>query len=141
LDNILLTNDGKLFHVDYGFFLGKDPKPLTPAVRLTREMIEGFGGLESNGYQSYLKHCTEAFCIIRRYAPLLLNIFALVCDSGLPGIDSSREAIGFLYTRLRLDLDEDEATEFITRTINESCNLLFPQLMERVHKAAQRNRK
>ncbi len=40
LDNILITNDGKLFHVDFGFILGNDPKPMPPAVRLTQEMIE-----------------------------------------------------------------------------------------------------
>ncbi len=46
LDNILVTEDGRLFHVDFGFILGADPKPLPPLVRLTKEMVEGMGGFQ-----------------------------------------------------------------------------------------------
>lgn len=156
LDNILLTGDGRLFHVDFGFILGRDPKPLPPAVRLTREMIDGMGGIGSNGFQSYLRHCCVAYRILRRYAPLLINVFSCVCDS-LPGLDPAKD-VGFLFSRLRLDLDDDAASEHISKIISDSANALFPQLMEKVtrmiincrqrlilflkvHKAAQKNRK
>jgi phosphatidylinositol 3-kinase len=140
LDNILITNDGKVFHVDYGFILGRDPKPLPPAVRLTIEMIEGMGGLDSSGYQSYLTHCASAYRILRRFSPLLIALFTVVCE-GLPGIESTRDAISFLYLRLNLHLDDEQASEYIKKTINDSAQLLFPQLMERLHKAAQNKRK
>lgn len=141
LDNILLTRDGCLFHVDYGFILGKDPKPLPPLVRLTKEMIEGFGGSESAGYSTFLEHCVAAFRILRRFAPLLIAVFSLICDSGLPGIDSSREAQGFLHQRLRLDLDDDQSSDYIRRMMNETATLLAPQLMEKIHTAVQKKRK
>ncbi len=133
LDNILVTNDGKIFHVDYGFILGRDPKPLPPAVRLTTEMIEGMGGLDSAGYQSYLTHCASAYRVLRRFSPLLLALFTLVCE-GLPGIESAKDALSFLYGRLNLHLDDDQASELVKKTINDSAQLLFPQLMERLHK-------
>ena len=41
----MLTSSGKLFHVDFGFMLGRDPKPLPPPVKITRDMIETMGGL------------------------------------------------------------------------------------------------
>lgn len=34
LDNLLLTDDGRLFHVDYGYILGKDPKPFPPPMKV-----------------------------------------------------------------------------------------------------------
>lgn len=46
LDNLLLQDDGRLFHVDFGFILGKDPKPFPPPMKLCKEMVEAMGGAE-----------------------------------------------------------------------------------------------
>lgn len=46
LDNLLLQDDGRLFHVDFGFILGRDPKPFPPPMKLCKEMVEAMGGAE-----------------------------------------------------------------------------------------------
>jgi phosphatidylinositol 3-kinase len=33
-----------MFHVDFGFILGRDPKPMPPPMKLTSEMINAMGG-------------------------------------------------------------------------------------------------
>nr|GEU68955.1 phosphatidylinositol 3-kinase, root isoform [Tanacetum cinerariifolium] len=44
LDNHLLRDDGCLFHVDFGYIFGYDPKPLPPPMKLCKDMLEAMGG-------------------------------------------------------------------------------------------------
>ncbi|VDK89001.1 unnamed protein product, partial [Onchocerca ochengi] len=45
LHNLLLCENGRMFHVDFGYILGRDPKPFSPPpMKLTSEMINGMGG-------------------------------------------------------------------------------------------------
>lgn len=67
LDNLLLTKDGKLFHIDFGFILGRDPKPMPPPMKLSKEMVEAMGGIQSEYYQEFRKLCYTAFLHLRRY--------------------------------------------------------------------------
>lgn len=66
LDNLLLTSNGKLFHIDFGYILGRDPKPLPPPMKLSKEMVEGMGGVNSEHYQEFRKQCYTAFLHLRR---------------------------------------------------------------------------
>lgn len=46
MHNLLLCENGKMFHVDFGYILGRDPKPFAPPpMKLTSEMVNGMGGL------------------------------------------------------------------------------------------------
>lgn len=74
LDNLLLTRDGKLFHIDFGYILGRDPKPLPPPMKLSKEMVDAMGGVNnSEHYQQFRKLCYTAFLHLRRY---LIFIFS-----------------------------------------------------------------
>ena len=50
LENILVLKNGRMFHVDFGFILGKNPPKkglLVPPIRINQPMIEGMGGYKS----------------------------------------------------------------------------------------------
>lgn len=64
---------GKLFHIDFGYILGRDPKPLPPPMKLSREMVEAMGGIHSEHYQEFRKQCYTAFLHLRRYIFVLYN--------------------------------------------------------------------
>jgi len=66
LDNLLLTTSGKLFHIDFGYILGRDPKPLPPPMKLSKEMVEAMGGINSEYYYKFRKQCYKAFLHLRR---------------------------------------------------------------------------
>lgn len=86
LDNIMLTRDGHLFHVDFGYIFGRDPKPLPPPMRLTKEMIDGMGGPESNNYKRFKSYCCQAYNILRKSANLVLNLLNLMRDAGIEAL-------------------------------------------------------
>lgn len=57
---------GKLFHVDFGYILGRDPKPMPPPMKLSKEMVEAMGGVNSEHYNEFRKQCYTAFLHLRR---------------------------------------------------------------------------
>ncbi|KAF2286665.1 hypothetical protein GH714_023353 [Hevea brasiliensis] len=86
LDNLLLRDDGRLFHVDFGFILGRDPKPFPPPMKLCKEMVEAMGGAESQYYTRFKSYCCEAYNILRKSSNLILNLFHLIAGSNIPDI-------------------------------------------------------
>ncbi|KAK1320919.1 hypothetical protein QJS10_CPA03g00525 [Acorus calamus] len=138
LDNLLLRDDGRLFHVDFGFILGRDPKPFPPPMKLCKEMVEAMGGAESQYYTRFKSYCCEAYNILRKSNNLILNLFHLMAGSRIHDIALDPEkSILKLQEKFRLDLDDEEAVHFFQDLINESVSALFPQMVETIHRWAQ----
>ena len=55
-------------------------------MKLTKEMIEGMGGFNSQHFQEFRTLCYTGFLHLRRHANLLLNLFALMVDASIPDI-------------------------------------------------------
>lgn len=136
LDNIMVRNNGCLFHIDFGFILGKDPKPYPPPFRLTKEMAEAMGYPDDPNYtQKFKTKCCQAFNCLRKHAPLLLNLMSLMKDAGIEHLEEET-AISKFQDRFRLDLGDEDAERFFLSLINESLNALVPVVLERFHKIA-----
>jgi phosphatidylinositol 3-kinase len=52
-DNLMLRSEGHLFHIDFGFILGADPKIFPPPFKLTYQMVEAMGGEASEEYEQF----------------------------------------------------------------------------------------
>lgn len=145
LDNILLTPAGTMFHIDFGFILGRDPKPLPPPMKLCKEMVEGMGGAKSEGYTKFIELCCTAFNILRKSADLILNMFVLMSDAKIKDVDhnaaDSLNNIMKVQDKFKLELTDAEASKFMQSIISESEKALFPQITETIHRWAQYWRK
>ncbi|NXD46303.1 PK3C3 kinase, partial [Copsychus sechellarum] len=138
LDNLLLTKTGKLFHIDFGYILGRDPKPLPPPMKLNKEMVEGMGGTQSEQYQEFRKQCYTAFLHLRRYSNLILNLFSLMVDANIPDIALEPDkTVKKVQDKFRLDLSDEEAVHYMQSLIDESVHALFAAVVEQIHKFAQ----
>ncbi|KAJ2754705.1 Phosphatidylinositol (PI) 3-kinase [Coemansia sp. BCRC 34490] len=138
LDNLLLTPQGHLFHVDFGYILGRDPKPFPPPMKLCKEMVEAMGGMDSLMYQRFKSHCFVSFSILRKSSNLILNLFSLMAHSNVPDIAvAPDQVVEMVQDKFRLDLSEEEAMRFFQTLISDSVKALFPQVIETIHKWAQ----
>ena len=136
-DNLLLTTCGKLFHVDFGFILGRDPKPLPPPMKLSKEMVEAMGGFNSEHFNAFKKHCFAAFLHPRRNANLILNLFSLMLDANIPDIALEPDkTVKKVYDKFRLDLTDEEAISFLHFVIDSSIKAFFPVMIEKFHSLA-----
>ncbi|KAF8935421.1 Phosphatidylinositol (PI) 3-kinase [Haplosporangium bisporale] len=142
LDNLLLSPNGNIFHVDFGFILGRDPKPFPAPMKITKEMVEAMGGFNSVHYQSFKSYCFTAYNILRKSANLILNLFGLMTYANIPDIKMEPDkAVWKVEERFQLDLTDDEAIKFFQNLINESLSAVIPQIAETIHTWTQAFRK
>lgn len=138
LDNIMIQPSGHFFHIDFGFIMGRDPKPLPPAFRLTKEMVDGMGGQESKEYKQFCSLACQAFNTLRKSAGLVLNLLHLMSDAGIEDLSNhpagdAIEVISKVEERFRLDLTDEQAETFFIGLINDSQAALAPRVMEKFH--------
>eukprot|EP00898_Chlorokybus_atmophyticus_P004964 jgi/Chlat1/5469/Chrsp36S05427 len=136
LDNLMVTTDGRLFHIDFAYILGADPKPFPPPMKLCKEMVEAMGGADSAYYAKFKSLCCEAFNILRKSANLILNLVRLTAGSTTAARDPETSALKLLE-KFRLDLDDEAAVQYMQSLINDSVSALFPQMVETIHRWAQ----
>lgn len=79
---------GHFFHVDFGYILGRDPKPYPPPVKVAKEMVDAMGGTGSTHYARFQSLCYTAFSSLRKNSNLILNLVALMVDAGIQDIQS-----------------------------------------------------
>ncbi len=51
---------GKVFHVDFGYILGRDPKPMPPPMKLSKEMVEAMGGTGSEQFTGMIQYFKQS---------------------------------------------------------------------------------
>jgi phosphatidylinositol 3-kinase len=48
-----------MFHIDFGFIFGQDPKPMPPPFRFIRAMADAMGGEDSEHYARFKTFCCQ----------------------------------------------------------------------------------
>ena len=138
MDNLMLTTDGRLFHIDFGYVLGRDPKFSTAPLVLNRAMVEGMGGADGPKYKEFVKLCGEAYNILRKSSNLLLSLVHLMAESSIPDIRSDPEkALLKVQERLQLELDDEMAAAAMEEMIVAAQAAVLPRFAEVQHRVAQ----
>jgi hypothetical protein len=83
LDNIMITHDGVLFHIDFDYVLGDDPKISHSMIRITESMIDAMGGKKSLYFEKFLNYCKISYECLRHEYSIIMNMLSLLNNDKL----------------------------------------------------------
>ena len=81
LDNIMVTEKGQLFHIDYSFAMGYEPKIITvPKIRITPDMLDAIGGEHSQGFVYFKELVSRIYKCLRKHYNIFINMLIILSD-------------------------------------------------------------
>ncbi len=127
-DNIMLTHDGHLFHIDFGHILGNFKfkygfKRERSAFVFTPEMAYVMGGKNyesSQMFKEFKQICYNAFLCLRRHASDLENLFGAMLGAGLPEL--TIDDLQYLRQQLCLELTDAKAIDMFKQEIKKALS-------------------
>ena len=81
LENMLVTDDGKLIHVDFAYLLGDDPKHVKTEMRITPDMLDALGGAGSSTFTSFQELCSDVYKMLREKSSFWYCLLIYVADA------------------------------------------------------------
>lgn len=139
-DNLMLTRDGKFFHIDFGHFLGHFKSKFgvkrekAPFV-FTRAFAAVLGGVGSPDYNKFEQLSIRAYNILRKHGNLLLTLFFLMMSCGIPELQTESD-LHWLRDKLMMDATDEQAAASFREAITESLNTRATYINHAVHSFA-----
>ncbi|CAL8094697.1 unnamed protein product [Calicophoron daubneyi] len=165
-DNIMIRYSGHLFHVDFSKVFGnvqtfagikRDRVPFvltqdmlhvlqTYSREISDDNLLGPAGSPNNpnprypnvhpeGVQIFIDYCCEAYNLIRHHSYAFLAILELGLSMNIPGVNL--DSVRYVMRALRLDLNDQQASQHFTELIRKSLQSKIPALNFFVHGLAQ----
>lgn len=130
LNNIMVHKSGSIFHIDFGFIMGSDPKLKTSNIRLTHDMIDAIGGIYSNGYTLFKQKCSIIFNHLRKYMNIIFSMLKLCfCHENL---DSS--IVDEFISRFEPGEKYIDAENHIINIVDNSLDSVATSFFDTLHK-------
>lgn len=136
-DNIMLSYTGKLFHIDFGHFLGNFKKKMgvrrerAPFV-FTPQMAFVLGGSGSPLFKEFEQLCCKAYNLLRKHSNLLITLFSLMLQCGIPELETDHD-ITYLQEKLMIGATDEEAAQRFIFEIRNALNTRTVQINDAVH--------
>ncbi|KAJ8265229.1 hypothetical protein COCON_G00143280 [Conger conger] len=122
-DNIMIMDQGNLFHIDFGHIMGNTKRFLgvnrerSPFV-LTPDFLYVMGRVGSLYFQRFTDTCVQAYLALRCHSHLLITLFSLMLLTGIPELSCAQD-ITYLREALQEGRSEEEAGQHFLQQIAE----------------------
>ncbi|KAL4655409.1 phosphatidylinositol 4,5-bisphosphate 3-kinase catalytic subunit gamma isoform-like [Arapaima gigas] len=129
-DNIMITDQGNLFHIDFGHILGNTKRFLgvnrerVPFV-LTPDFLYIMGRLNKKSslyFHRFKNTCIKAYLALRSHTRLLVTLFSLMMLTGIPELSCTQD-MRYLREALQQEQSEEEAHKHFLQQI-DTCEQL-----------------
>lgn len=118
LDNIMVHKSGSLFHIDYGYIFGNDPKLTDPFIRITPGMLDAMGGENSLHYKHFKELCVKIYEVLRQHINLLTSMMVELIELD-PELDFDKYEAHILK-RFEPGLNMNEAENTLFKMMDKS---------------------
>ena len=145
--NIMMKPSGALFHIDYGFILGEDPKKGVlpeqwgpPMMRITEGMVGGMSG----GWKDFQQLCNVLYLELRKHSEIFFELCQVMfaCDPPLDGVEVQEvyknRLMEQLHQRFSWRLPQDQARASLLGWIEESADNPLPDIIDSVRELLPR---
>ncbi|GFE55711.1 hypothetical protein BaOVIS_031150 [Babesia ovis] len=135
-DNLIISQSGHVIHVDYGYVLGSDPRPLpVPPFKLSKELLDFVGGSGSFMYRRFKHRFYVIFSILKRHAKLFIILCYLLVGSNLRNVNL--ESVVKMEAKFHLSDDSPvTSSTYVNSLIESSATALSSELVEKWHQFA-----
>uniref|UniRef100_A0A6C0C1V7 FYVE-type domain-containing protein n=1 Tax=viral metagenome TaxID=1070528 RepID=A0A6C0C1V7_9ZZZZ len=124
-ENILITKQGELINVDFSYLLGDDPKHVQCEMKITKDMLDMLGGINSANFVKFKSKCINVYKKIRKHSSLWFLLLSYMAFNE-PNIDKFYGK----YDRIKEHVIErlvpgefdDESSMQIVEIVNKSSN-------------------
>lgn len=132
LENIMIRNDGIIFHIDYGFVFGSDS--LSSSIRLDKHLIEGLGGIDM--YQPFRALCCDIYCCLRHHVNIICSCLLRLSklDPPVSHYNFTPAFIEkFVVERFLIGQTEEEARLFFSTLMDKNCEKFINKIYDTIH--------
>ncbi|CAL4116873.1 unnamed protein product, partial [Meganyctiphanes norvegica] len=128
-DNIMIMQNGQLFHIDFGHILGhfkekfgikRERQPFVLTHDFIHVITKG-RQTRSEEFIKFKEYCEQAFEILRQYGSFIISLFAMMISTGLPELQSEKD-LDYLKETLKLDLSKEEALDHFRSKFDEALS-------------------
>ncbi|EGD81362.1 hypothetical protein PTSG_11835 [Salpingoeca rosetta] len=130
-ENMMVTQDGQFFHIDFGFIAGRDPKPVFNIMfGVSQQMVHAMGDLQD----LFFEFAQTTYLRLRRHGHVFISMLSTL-NTMKPDVPGSRMcSVEELHTqfsqRYQLEKDDQEAAKHFRALIEKELKSYNQALLE-----------